>query len=318
MDIFLVTFNSVILLFGFGFIGFYIIARKIMPGEILKVLTPLVLDISLPFLVFSNIVKNFDPQTIPDWYKIPVWWLIAFFLTVAVILLYLKLSKNPTKSETAVSIVFPNALFFPLAILPGLYGKDTILLVYLFLFTLFFPLFLFNSFNYFFSKSSKKEKFRLKKLINSVFIATLLALVLCVTGFNKYIPEVFITISSKVGDISLPLIMIFIGGHIYLDIQNQGEIRFKPIISFLFLKHILLPGITLLFLILVNADPAISFLIFLQSILPPVTALSLMTERVNADTSITNQYLVSSFLVSLITIPLSLSIYNSIIGLPKF
>lgn len=74
MDLFITTFESVAVLLGIGIIGFWIIRKKILPGNILGLLSPLALEIALPSLIFVNIISNFEPAEFPDWWQLPLWW----------------------------------------------------------------------------------------------------------------------------------------------------------------------------------------------------------------------------------------------------
>ena len=74
MNLFITTFESVIVLLGIGLIGFLIIKKRIVPGKILGLLSPLALEIALPSLIFVNIIQNFSPSEAPDWWQLPLWW----------------------------------------------------------------------------------------------------------------------------------------------------------------------------------------------------------------------------------------------------
>ena len=86
MDIFFSILESVGVLLGLGALGFYIIGKRIMPGNVLGFLSPLALDIALPCLIFVSIIQNFSLEKFPDWWKAPLWW-IGF--TVALLILTL-------------------------------------------------------------------------------------------------------------------------------------------------------------------------------------------------------------------------------------
>ncbi len=68
-----------------GLIGFWIIKKKLIPGNVLGLLSPLALDIALPCLIFVNLINNFKPQENSTWWQLPLWWifftLIVLFLT---------------------------------------------------------------------------------------------------------------------------------------------------------------------------------------------------------------------------------------------
>ncbi|MDH7507081.1 MAG: hypothetical protein QHH15_04775 [Candidatus Thermoplasmatota archaeon] len=71
MNLFITTFESVAVLLGIGIIGFFIIKKKLVPGNVLGFLSPIVLDIALPCLIFVNLINNFNPDEIPNWWQLP-------------------------------------------------------------------------------------------------------------------------------------------------------------------------------------------------------------------------------------------------------
>jgi len=53
MNLFVTTFESIVVLLEIGLIGFYII-KEVLPGNILTILSPLALEIALPSLNNNN------------------------------------------------------------------------------------------------------------------------------------------------------------------------------------------------------------------------------------------------------------------------
>lgn len=318
MDIFYSTLEAVFLLLGFGIIGFWIIAKKIVPTVILGVLSPLIIDIALPCLVFTNIIRNFDPDTMSDWWTLPLWWSVFFIVIVILSLLYVKFSKNPNKAEYGMCLTYPNAIFFPLAIIPGIFGSSSPLLTQLFIFTLLYPAILFNSYVIFY-KGKKKTKtgFDLEKIFNPLIVTTIIALIIKLSGSDTYIPGVFIKITDKISAISLPLIMMMIGGNIYVDYKNKGKLHLMEIIKFISVKHFVYPAIIFGLLLLVTPPTNIAFLIFLQAILPPVTAITLLVDKAEGNVALTNQFLVASFILSIIFVPFWILLYSNFFNLPS-
>src|SRR3972149_1050673 len=122
MHIFSVVLQSVLVLLGIGFVGLWITRRRILPENVISVLSTLVIDIALPATVFASIIINFNPGDFPDWWQLPLWWLgftvIAFVLT----LLSRFVAGKEVRPEWGVTMFFQNGLFFPLIILTGLLG----------------------------------------------------------------------------------------------------------------------------------------------------------------------------------------------------
>ncbi|MBT4289112.1 MAG: hypothetical protein HOD92_17435 [Deltaproteobacteria bacterium] len=312
MEIFAATFQSVAILMGIGLVGFWILARKTVPLDVLKVLTPLVLEVSLPCMIFSNIILKFNPQTDIDWWHLPLWWfaMISLFLVLSLVGMFFVDSKN--KGEAGISLLFPNATFFPMGIIPIIFGKNSPLLVELFIFTIFFPILVFNGYSYFFRKNQPKRKFSLaeSKILNSVLLATLMAVILKLTKVDRIIPDFVITVVNIVGLTALPLIMITLGGNVYVDFQRRGGIAWKSMIRFVFVKNLIFPMVTLGFLVLVQPPKNVSILIFLQSVVPPLSAVPVFVGRAKGNVALTNQFLVSSFLCAIISIPICMYCYS--------
>lgn len=308
MEIFFSILESVGVLLGLGMLGFYMIARRMMPGDLLGFLSPLVLEIALPSLIFVSIVKNFTFGDFPGWWTIPLWWI--FFTVVAIILTWLVILavKPDNPREFAISLFYQNGIFFPLAIITGLYGHDSFHLVTLFLFISFHPALFFSTYRFFF-KGSQQSKLDWKKIIHPVLIMTLMALAVRLTGVHDLVPDFLISELSILGAMALPLVMIILGGNIFVDFQKKGRFETVEIIKFVAVKNFVFPFVFLLILLMLKPPYHIALIIFLQSAVPPITAIPIVTERLGGNSSLTNQFIVSSYLTLLISVPVMFSIF---------
>ncbi len=308
MNLFVVTFESVAILLGIGLIGFWIIRKKVLPENALRVLSPLALEIALPSLVFMRIISDFSPSDSPDWWHLPIWWL--FFMVVAALLTFIfrYISKKETRNEFAISLFFQNGIFVPLAIISSMHPNNSSYLVYLFLFTMFYPAFFFNTYYFFFGKKIKDINW--KKVLNNVLLATIAALILVFVGLSTYVPDIATSILYMLGAMTIPLIMLVIGGNIYLDFNKRGEIFTIEIVKFLIVKNIIFPLIFLGILLFVKPPYHIALILIIQAAVPPVTSVPIFTERAGGNFSIVNQFVVSSFIFSLITLPVFITIFS--------
>lgn len=313
MNLFLTTFESVAVLLGIGIIGFYIIRKKVIPSIVLRSLSPLALEIALPSLIFVNILNDFSPQEYPDWWHLPIWW--VFFTVIAALftICFMFLSKKTSRREFALSLFYQNSIFFPLAILTGMFQNDEAYVIPLFLFTLFSPAFFFSTHQFFFPERQKKTNHvPLKKLIHPSFFATLLALGIVLIGFQSYIPDIVLSILVLLGGMTIPLLMIILGGNVFIDSKDRDSLHVKEILKFVIVKNFIFP--LLFILILLILKPFVSYnialIILLQSAVPPLTAIPIVTERLNGNRALSSQLLVGSFLVSLISLPIMVSLFS--------
>lgn len=218
------------------------------------------------------------------------------------------ISKSETRSEFHISLFFQNAIFFPLAILSGMFGDASIYIVYLFLFTIFYPAFFFNIYYYFFK--NQKVKINWRRILNNVLIATFIGLFIALADFQKYIPSVIVQIFSLLGAMTLPLIMLIIGGNIYIDYQQKGKLYLTEIVKFVLIKNIIFPLIIMGVLLLLRPAFHIALLFITQAAVPPVTSVPIFTGRAGGNQRIVNQFVVASFILSLITIPIMISLFG--------
>ena len=317
MIVFWKVFESILILLGIGTIGFTIISRKIVPIKILEVLSPLILDIALPCLIFTNIIYRFDPVSFPNWWMLPLWWIAFTVISILFALIGMRLIEKKNRPELGMSLLYPNAIFVPMVIIQNLFGEKSSILVELFLFTLFFPVFIFNTYHFFFpKKSSLKNKFNWSKFLNPFLIVTILAVALRLSGLSQNIPDVFLSITKILGNTALPLILLLIGGNVYVDYLKKGKIQIKPILTFVALKNFLFPTIILLLLIWIKPSFSVAFLIFLLSVVPPITAVPILVGKAGGNTLISNQFLISSFLVSIISIPFAIWVFEMFFNIP--
>jgi hypothetical protein len=309
------TFESVALLLGIGALGLWIIGRRILPGEALGVLSVLALDISLPSLVFVNILQNFKPAEFEGWWLLPLWWAgFTVFLGVLTALFSL-LSRRGTRREFAVSLFFQNALFFPLAILTGVFGADSPYVVDLFFFILLFPSLLFSTAHLFFGKTTRTLDWG--KIINRILLATVAATLLRLAGAEGVIPDFVVSALRMVGGMALPLLMLILGGNIYLDFREKGRLYPLEIGKFVLVKNILFPMVVLLALSIWRLPYHVALLMVLQASVPPVTAIPILTERAGGKRHLVNQFMFTSFAVSLVSIPLMMGVFEWLYRLPS-
>jgi predicted permease len=109
---------------------------------------------------------------------------------------------------------------------------------------------------------------------------------------------------------TLPILMIILGGNIYVDFKNKGELFVVEIIKFLFIKNIIFPLVTLILLLLIRPPYHVALMMILQSSVPPLTAVPIVVERAGRNRSIVNQFMFTSFVFSLVTIPVMMYLFG--------
>ena len=318
-NVFIIVLESVLILLGIGAIGFWITRRGIVPENILGFLSRLAIDIALPSLIFASILINFSPDEFPDWWQLPLWWLLFTAFMLALTLITMFLSQKETRGEFAMNLFFQNGLFFPLIIISGVFGTDTLYLPQLFIFIILHPVMVFSTYQLFFRKY-QKNALQWNRILNPILFATILAIVIQLFNGREYLPDWIKSIFEIMGGMALPLIMIILGGSLYLDFHQKGKFYIKEISKFLVLKNFVFPlaclGLLLLLRNHIELQYSVALLFILQSAVPPITGTPIMTERGGGNKSISNQFVFSSFALSVVSIPLMFWIFNHHFPIP--
>lgn len=315
MNLFILTFEAVFILLGIGIIGFWFIARHRVPGTTLSFLSTLATDIALPFLVLSNLIRDFSTDKFPDWWHMPLWWLGFTAIALVLSLGASFMVKKDVRSEFTIGLLYQNGIFFPLIIINGIFGPQSNMLSYLFIFMALHPSFVFSTYSLFFSgKQTGNLKLNMHRVINPVLVATVIGLVIGLLSINKHVPGFIYGIVIMVGAMATPLFMLILGGNVYNDFKysakEKRKINIVDVIKFVIVKNILFPLVFLGVLLLLKPDKNIAFIIMLQASVPPITAIPIFAERCNGNRAVASQFVVGSFIFSILSIPLMLYLFD--------
>jgi malate permease and related proteins len=302
MHIFIVVLQAVLVMLGIGVIGFWITRRGIVPEHVLSFLSRLAIDIALPCMVFSSTLINFNPEKLPGWWQLPLWWFGFATVSLALTFITSLISKKETHSEFAMNLFFQNGLFMPLILIGSIFGADSPFIPQLYIFIIFHPVVYFSAYHLFF-RNKTRQKMQWSRVFNPVLIATVLAVVLRLGGINNYLPDFVNSIFQIMGAMAAPLIMIILGGSLYLDFKQRGKIYYREIIKFVAIKNVLYPLVFLGLLIWLKPIYSIAMLFILEAAVSPITGTPIMVERAGGNKSIANQFVLSSFVFSIISIP---------------
>jgi len=308
MSLFHAIFSSVATLLVISVVGFFILKRKILPEQIIQSLSPLVLEVALPCLVFYNIVTQFNPLEYAGWYQLPLWWLGFTCCSLLLSILFRSVARKDIRREFSMSLFYQNGIFVPVAVLTGMYPGDPTHTVNLFLLMMFYPAFIFNTYSLFFM--NRVEKMNWRRTFNSVFIMTVLAILIRLSGTEVFIPGFMLSMFKMLGGLTIPLIMIILGGSLYIDWHNRSRVHGLEVAKFVGVKNIAYPLIFLGLIYLVKPPFPVALLIFIESAVPPISAVPIFIRRAGGNHSVTNYFVVASFVFSLVSIPIMFILFS--------
>jgi predicted permease len=296
-------------IFILGGLGYVLVNKKMLSHEGLDALSRLVIQIIFPALIFAQMLKNFKFNLYPNWWIFP---LVSLVITVAGLILgwlLLKFLRLKTHKLQFLSLVaFQNSGYLPLAMAAAIFTgqQASDIFIFIFLFLLGFDLVAW-SLGIYMLTYEKQVKFKLRSVFSPPVIANLTSLVLIALGLNKFIPDVLFKPLSMVGNCTLPLAMLVVGGNVAL--VQLKDIDRKTTFIFLLGKLIILPAIGLVIVLKLALPYLLGFLIVMQLAMPSATSLSVIIRRFNKEDALISQGIFFSHIVSLFTIPLFLSLY---------
>lgn len=312
-NIFRTTGLGVFQIFLLGAIGYFLVKKNILGSEGLDALSRLVIEVTLPIFIFSQLVKGFSFSLYSDWWIFP---LISFLVTALGLLIGFLLTgliKGAQHKAQFLSLVtFQNSGYLPLALVAAILPafKADCMFIYLSLFLLGFNLVMWSLGVYMLSFHQNK-KFELASFFSPPVIATLFSLVFIFFGLHKLTPDAILRPLRMVGDCTLPLAMFVVGGN--LAQIRLSHIDTKAMILLTVAKMIILPLLGLAIILKLKLPQLMGLLILMQLAMPSATSLSLITWHYKKEDLLISQGVFFTHIAGIITIPLFLSLFFTLI-----
>jgi predicted permease len=294
---------AIIEIFTIFAIGAYVRHKKMLEEQDLTKLSKLVVDILFPLMAFSSITKNFNPDKLNELWIMPLagFGIMAFGATLGIFLKKGLKNKSAERSATfhhycAVN----NYVFLPIIILNNLWGEKYIPL--LFIMTIGSTIGLWTIGVGLLGGS-------LKNAIKNIFSVNLIAVIIAilVAVLKIPVPAIITSISTKLGNAAVPLMLLLIGAAIYGAphlFKNK-----RDIIYLTFVRLVLLPLIIVGILKMLNLPENLFRVIFIVSLMPVSASSAVITRRFGGDPNFAGQAIIVTTIASIITIPIMIYLF---------
>lgn len=296
-----------------GAIGYFLVKKNILGQAGISSFSRVVVEITLPVLIFCQLVKDFSFSIYPNWWIFPLISIAITILGLLVGAIFISFIKGPQHRSQLLSLIaFQNSGYLPLALVATLLPKEKIdsMFIYIFLFLLGFNLIMWSLGVYMLS-CSRNNKFELGSFFSPPVVATLFSLVFIFFGLNKTVPDFIIKPLKMLGDCTLPLAMLVVGASLaQIKLIHLDK---KSIFLMALAKLVILPVLGLLLILKLKLPDLVGLLILIQLAMPPATSLSLIIRHYNKEDLLISQGVFLGHILSLITIPLFLSLYFTLI-----
>ena len=296
-------------------LGFYLYRKNFIKDGSLKFLISFIINFAFPFLIFSNLIENY--QTVLT-HSVGKFIIISVGIFLAGYILGLVASfkgSHKFRGEFISLISFQNGGYLPINIAFFLFppGVRERFLVYAFLYLLGFNIIMWSIGGSFVFKGNMR-KFKLKSIFFPPIISTIVSLMLIYIGLAKFIPTVVISSLKIVGETSFVLSAIILGCWL-AKVNLKGLLGRSFIIGKAAgLKLIVLPLFFFIAVVSFKIFSLLGLFIVLQAAMPSAVSLPIVANLNNADSEFVSQGVFFTHILSILTIPLWLGLYLKVSG----
>ncbi len=257
-------------------VGYYARKKNIVNESGAKILSSLLLSVTLPFLAFNAFMVNITKETYTTGINVLIFGFAAYILLIVLGYVFYIGYKGNLKDVMVVLTAFGSTTFFGIPIINGLLGNTGT--IYANIFNIAYRVFLY-SFALIVMSGLKFEKKNLKQIfLNPIIIATFLGLLIWV--FQKSLPQFTVTEGDKtvsyavlrldksvpwvfrgfkyLGDLSSPLAWLAIGMTL-ASISIKDALKEKKTLIYSAVKLIIIPAFFLLLMLALGKFAGIGF-----------------------------------------------------------
>lgn len=306
------TVTAVLQIFIIGLIGFWVLFKKVLGECCLRTLTDFVIYVTLPCLIISNITQHFNPAEQSNWWLFPLLGVATLLFGLLVAFVWTKVDRGMhDKGEFMCLSAFQNAGFLPIPIIAGLFQGERaeMMLTYLFLFNLFFGVVVY-SLSPLLLKGAAGGRLKVRDVISNPFLATTGSVILVLTGLAKFIPTFVIKPVGMLGNATVPLVMVVIGGVIYINWKTKVPTRAVSVFKATLLKLLVFPAIVTAVILALHPSWPVAFLLVMEAAMPAASSLTLLAKKYDANFHLIGRTTLWSYVVSIATIPFFLSVFQ--------
>ncbi|MFA5177397.1 MAG: AEC family transporter [Candidatus Omnitrophota bacterium] len=311
LEHFRITGLAVAQIFLLAGLGYFLVRRGFLVSAGVNSISSLVMDVTLPALIFCQLIRDFSFQAFSNWWIFPLLSILVTLSGLLIGFLFAFFIQGEQRKLQFISLVgFQNSGYLPLALTAALLSRESlgIMFIYIFLFLAGFNLVMF-SFGVHILNFHKEKKFNWLDFLSAPVVVTLASLAIIFFGLRKFVPGAVIKPLLMLGESTLPLAMLVVGA-------GLAEISFKHIdkkaVSLLILaKMLILPALGLGLVILFKLPGLIGLLIIIQLAMPSAVTLSTILRSSKKEDLLVSQGILLTHLAGIITIPLFLILYFS-------
>lgn len=257
-------------------VGAFCARRKVITEELSKGLVTVLIEIALPFLIFSSFLFTYDQTIKANVLQTFYYSAAAYVLTIALSKLLLVPVKNHKKTVLHFANVFSNTGYVGFPILNAVYGSEGV--VYGSVFNMFFVILVWTYGIFLYRGISPAElKGELKKaLLNPSILAVGAGILVMLSGIQ--LPRPLVSSIEALGSMTGPLSML-VTGSLLAQVKLKDHLRDWTIYYGMATKLVILPLFIYSLAALTGTVSKVTNTIVIMTAMPPATMTSIFAQH---------------------------------------
>lgn len=306
MDIQVILMQMVQLFLVIG-LGYFLFKVKILDVELNKRLTTLLLTVTTPALIISSVLSTTEYLPFTDILFVFLVGILVYIVLPILGWILVKIMRIPLPQQGLYIFmtVFSNIGFMGFPVMKAIFGNDAVF--YTAIFNMLFNLLVFSVGTGIMGYGTgRKMNFNPKDLLSPGVIASLVALVIYMAKIQ--FPNVISSTITMIGDITTPIAMLIIGSTLAnIPLKEVfSELRIYP---YTFIKQVIIPVLAYPVLRLFIQDPLILGVTLIMISMPVANSAVLFATEYDGDVSLAAKAVFMTTLLSIVTIPLIVSLF---------
>lgn len=307
LNYFLTVASQIFAMFLMVAVGFILYKRNMLTENGVREMSSLLLKIVTPMIIMSSFQREFDYGLFIEWSAMFLVSLLTYIISIAVAEVFFRNKSTHALAESKLGAILPNCGFLAFPLMQALagdigifYGSTSVILLNIIQWT------------YGVRLLKPHEKIGARRLfVNPGVIAVVLSLILFISPVKLSAP-VFQAVSA-IGSLNTPVAMIVLGAMLaQTDIKSAFFKTYYYKIAFL--KLILIPMIMIVVLRFLPLSDNVRLIAFICSVVPTATALSMLSQIFDKDYIHSTNTVVISTVLSVITMPILLTMGKVFLG----
>lgn len=299
-DATMILIQQIIIMFLLMMVGFGLFKFEFFTSKETRTLSNLVLYIANPAIILYSFLGEFDAAKLLNSGMTLGLILLIYGVSIAVVMVFFKKTKDVTKF----GIIFNNVSFLGIPLVQGVLGTEAVF--YMTIIAAVMGVLVWTVGIYIISKD-KNEISWMKIILNPTILATLVGMTLYIGQIQ--VPEVFSSTMNYLGGMNAPVAMIVLGCYL-AESDIPSILKEKEAYITCFGRLILMPALTWMILKICPFEIAyeVQVVVIIASSTPIASMMAMFSQKYEKNYAYSAGVVSFSTILSLITMPLFLSI----------